>query len=91
MYEFKLFRCSSSLYAVQKVPLGLSPEKKKKVLKMRRVITAGNQPILGSYAAAHECSVSRYTESTTGRCLQGSWTGMCVFVRVDAWSQRSKG
>ena len=31
------------------------------------VITAGNQLILGRCAVAHECSISRYIEPTTGR------------------------
>ena len=42
------------------------------------VITAGNQLILGGCAVAHECSVFRYTERTTGRCLDRCWTRVRV-------------
>ena len=45
-----------------------------------------NQLVLGDCAVAHECSVSRYTERTTGRYLKGCcWTGMCGCVSLRAW------
>ena len=59
-------------------------------MQKKGVITAGNQLILGGCAASHEYSESRYTERTTGRCLQACcWTGFCG-VSVCAWMRGAK-